>query len=213
MADRDRGVRPWRLTIIGSTTNVGEMRRLQGLLAGIAALLLAAGCGPSNPQVDLRTPFGTIRIEVDSVRAPRTAANFLRYVDEGRLDSASFYRVRREEAELMQRGTAVVQGGLWRGDTTKFLPPVALESTRETGLVHTEGVVSLARFGVNSGRSEFFIVIGDQPHLDYRDAERPGYAAFGRVVQGMDLVRDIQRLPVRGEQIARPIPFSASRVR
>jgi peptidyl-prolyl cis-trans isomerase A (cyclophilin A) len=189
------------------------MRRLQCLLAGSAALLLAAGCGPSNPQVELRTQFGTIRIEVDSVRAPRTAANFLRYVDEGRLDSASFYRVRREEAELMQPGTAVVQGGLWRGDTTKLLPPIALESTRETGLRHTDGVVSLARFGVNSGRGEFFIVIGDQPHLDYRSADKPGYAAFGRVVQGMDLVRDIRRLPVRGEQLARPIPFSASRVR
>ncbi|HST60375.1 MAG TPA: peptidylprolyl isomerase [Longimicrobium sp.] len=180
----------------------------------IAVLLLAAGCGPSNPQVELRTQFGNIRIEVDSVRAPRTAANFLRYVDEGRLDSASFYRVRREEAELMQRGTAVVQGGLWRsGDTTKFLPPIPLESTRETGLRHTDGVVSLARFGVNSGRGEFFIVVGDQPHLDYRGADKPGYAAFGRVVEGMDLVRDIQRLPVRGEQLARPIPFSASRVR
>lgn len=181
----------------------------------IAALLLAAGCGPSNPQVELRTRFGSVLIEVDSVRAPRTAANFLRYVDEGRLDSASFYRVRREEAEvLMQQGTAVVQGGLWRsGDTTRLLPPIPLESTRETGLRHTDGVVSLARFGVNSGRGEFFVVVGDQPHLDYRSAEKPGYAAFGRVVRGMDLIRDIQRLPVRDEQLARPIPFSAARVR
>jgi peptidyl-prolyl cis-trans isomerase A (cyclophilin A) len=190
------------------------MQRVRRAWVLVVALLLAGGCGPSNPQVDLRTQFGTIRIEVDSVRAPRTAANFLRYVDEGRLDSASFYRVRREEAELMQRGTAVVQGGLWRsGDTTRFLPPIPLESTRETGLRHTDGVVSLARFGVNSGRGEFFVVIGDQPHLDYRSADKPGYAAFGRVVQGMDLVRDIRRLPARGEQLARPIPFSASRVR
>lgn len=187
-------------------------RRMRRLVLA-AGMLLAAGCGPSNPQVDLRTPFGMIRIEVDSVRAPRTAANFLRYVDEGRLDSASFYRVRKEEAELMQKGTAVVQGGLWRGDTTRFLPPIPLESTQQTGLRHTDGVVSLARFGVNSGRGEFFVVIGDQPHLDYRGPDRPGYAAFGRVVEGMDLVRQIQRLPVRGEQLARPIPFSAARVR
>ena len=190
------------------------MRRSLLRLSSLAAvLLLAVACGPSNPQVDLRTPFGTIRIEVDSVRAPRTAANFLRYVDEGRFDSASFYRVRREEAELMQRGTAVVQGGLWRGDTTKFLPPIPLESTQQTGLEHTDGVVSLARFGVNSGRGEFFVVIGDQPHLDYRGPDAPGYAAFGRVVEGMDLIRQIQHLPVRGEQLARPIPFSAARVR
>lgn len=185
-----------------------------GRLVAVVALGLMGGCGPSNPQVELRTPFGAIRIEVDSVRAPRTAANFLRYVDEGRLDSASFYRVRKEEAELMQKGTAIVQGGLWHaGDTTRFLPPIPLESTRQTGLRHTDGVVSLARFGVDSGRGEFFVVIGDQPHLDYRDPGRPGYAAFGRVVRGMDLVRQIQRLPVRGEQLARPIPFSAARVR
>jgi peptidyl-prolyl cis-trans isomerase A (cyclophilin A) len=180
----------------------------------LAALPLAAACGPSNPQVELRTPFGSIRIEVDSVRAPRTAANFLRYVDEGRLDSASFYRVRKEDAEaLMQKGTAVVQGGLWRGDTTKFLPPIPLESTQQTGLEHTDGTVSLARFAVNSGRGEFFVVVGDQPHLDYRGPDAPGYAAFGRVVEGMDLIRQIQRLPVKGEQLARPIPFSAARVR
>lgn len=184
------------------------------MLVLATATLATGGCGPSNPEVDLRTPFGVIRVEVDSVRAPRTAANFLRYVDDGRFDSASFYRVRREEAtELMQRGTAIVQGGLWRGDTTRFLPPIALESTRKTGLRHTDGVVSLARFGVDSGRGEFFIVMGDQPHLDFRGPESPGYAAFGRVVQGMDLVRQIQRLPTRDEQLARPIPFSAARVR
>lgn len=183
-------------------------------LLGIASLL-AAGCGPSNPRVDLETPFGIIRIEVDSARAPRTAANFLRYVDEGRFDQASFYRVRREEAELMQEGTAIVQGGLYRNDdTTRLLPPVAFESTEQTGIRHTEGVVSMARFGdVNSARAEFFVVIGDQPHLDYRGPEKAGYAAFGRVVEGMDLVRQIQRLPVEGEALARPIPFRASRVK
>jgi peptidyl-prolyl cis-trans isomerase A (cyclophilin A) len=181
------------------------------LSAAFAAVLLGAACGPSNPRVDLVTPFGTIRVEVDSVHAPRTAANFLRYVDEGRFDSASFYRVRAEEPELMQRGTAIVQGGLWHGDTTKFLPPIPLESTRETGLRHTDGAVSLARFGVNSGRGEFFVVVGDQPHLDWRAADAPGYAAFGRVVEGMDLVRQIQRLPVEGELLRRPIPFRAAR--
>lgn len=183
------------------------------LLLLAASLLLNAACGPSSPRVELRTQFGSIVIEVDTVRAPRTAANFLRYVDEGRYASASFYRVRREEAELMQDPTAIVQGGLWHGDTTKFLPPVPLESTRETGLRHTDGVVSLARFGVDSGRGEFFVVIGDQAHLDYRDAERPGFAAFGRVVEGLDLVRQISRLPASEEILARPIPFTAARVR
>lgn len=182
------------------------------LLAGIVAV--AAGCGPSNPQVDLQTPFGTIRVEVDTARAPRTAANFLRYVDEGRYDSASFYRVRREAAELMRKPTAVVQGGLWAGDTTRLLPPVPFESTRETGLEHTEGTVSMARFGdVNGARAEFFVVIGNQPHLDYRGPGQPGYAAFGRVVDGMELVHAMERLPVRRELLRRPIPFRAVRVK
>lgn len=189
-------------------------RAVRAWLCAVLALPGAA-CGPSNPQVELQTPFGAVRIEVDSARAPRTAANFLRYVDEGRYDSASFYRVRREEAEvLMQQGTAIVQGGLWYGDTTKLLPPVPFESTAQTGLRHTEGVVSMARFGdVNGARGEFFVVIGDQPHLDYRSADSAGYAVFGRVVEGMDLIRDIQRLPLRGELLARPIPFRARRVK
>ncbi len=184
------------------------------LRAAGAALLLAGACGPANPRVDLETPVGTIRIEVDTVRAPATAAAFLRYVDEDRYATASFYRVRREEAELMRPGTAIVQGGLWRGDTTQMLPPVPFEPTSRTGLVHTTGTVSLARFGdVGSGRSEFFIVIGDQPHLDDRGDGQPGYAAFGRVVEGMELVRAIRDLPVRDERLPRPIPFRAVRVR
>ena len=178
-----------------------------------AAVLALPACGDRNPQVELRTQFGLIRVEVDTLAAPKTAKNFLRYVDEGRFDKASFYRVRSEDAELMQKGTAIVQGGLWYGDTTKMLPPIPLESTRQTGLKHLDGAVSMARFDVNGGRSEFFIVLGDQPHLDYRGADEPGYAVFGRVVQGMELVRDIRRLPVRKEILARPIPFSAARVK
>lgn len=172
-----------------------------------------AGCRPSNPRVDLVTRFGTIRVEVDSARAPRTAANFLRYVDEGRYADAAFYRVRREAAELMQEPTAIVQGGLYGGDKSKLLPPVPLEPTRQTGLRHTEGAISMARFDVSTAQAEFFIVIGDQPHLDYRDAQRPGYAAFGRVVEGMDLVRQIRDLPLDGERLLRTIPFRAVRVK
>lgn len=183
------------------------MRRALPLLAA-----LLAACGTGNPEVELETAFGTIRIEVDSSRAPATAANFLRYVDEGRYDGAAFYRVRREDQDPTRRTTAIVQGGLWRGDSTKILPPVPFEPTSATGLRHTTGTVSLARFGdVESGRSEFFIVVGDQPHLDWQGEARPGYAAFGRVVEGMELVRALAALPVRDERIARPVPFRAVR--
>jgi peptidyl-prolyl cis-trans isomerase A (cyclophilin A) len=182
--------------------------------AAAALALSAAACGPAPPRVDLETPFGTIRVEVDTARAPVTGGNFLRYVDEGRYASAAFYRVRREEAELMRPATAVVQGGLWRGDSTRLLPPIPHEPTSRTGLRHRTGTVSLARFGdAGSGRSEFFIVIGDQPHLDAQDDRSPGYAAFGRVVGGLDLVREIAALPARDERLGRPIPFRAVRVR
>lgn len=190
-----------------------KMKTAVRLLLGLTVAWVIAGCGPSNPRVDLVTRFGTIRVEVDSARAPRTAANFLRYVDEGRYAEAAFYRVRREDAELMQAPTAIVQGGLYGGDKSKLLPPVPLESTRQTGLRHTEGALSMARFDVSSAQAEFFIVMGDQPHLDYRDGQRPGYAAFGRVVEGMDLVRQIRDLPLDGERLLRPIPFRAVRVR
>ncbi|HEX6037559.1 peptidylprolyl isomerase [Longimicrobium sp.] len=190
------------------------MRRAVLPLLGIFFATMLVGCGPRNPRVDVVTQFGTIRVEVDSARAPLTAANFLRYVDEGRYANASFYRVRGSEAELMQQRNAIVQGGLYMDDdTTKLLPPIGLESTQTTGLRHTDGTVSMARFGVNSARAEFFIVVGDQPHLDYRDAQRQGYAAFGRVVDGMELVEQISKLPAQEERIARPIPFRVVRVK
>ncbi len=185
---------------------------LRSLACGAAAALLAAGCGPSHPRVDLETPFGVVRVELYEDRAPRTVASFLRHVDEGRFDSASFYRVRRDQGQLMRRPTGVVQGGLWAGDDTARLAPVPFESTRATGLKHTEGMVSMARFGdVNSARAEFFVVLGDQPHLDWRGPDAPGYAVFGRVVEGMEVVRAIGGLPARGELLRRPVPFRASR--
>ncbi len=188
------------------------MRGVSFLLGALLAAALA-GCAAPQPQVELRTALGTIRIALDSARAPVTTVNFLRYVREGRYQGASFYRVTRSEPQLMQPVTGVVQGGLWRGDTTRFLPPIPLESTRQTGLRHTDGTVSMARFeNPNGARAEFFVVVGDQPHLDYQGPGAEGYAAFGRVVEGMDVVRALVRLPTRGELLPRPLPFEAVRV-
>lgn len=178
-------------------------------------LLLLAACGRPGPRVELRTPHGRIVVEVDSVHAPRTAANFLRYVDGGRYDGASFYRVRREPAQLMQKPTGILQGGLWHGDSTRLLPPVPLETTRETGLRHTDGTVSMAHFpGERTVRAEFFIVLGTQPHLDWRDATATGqgFAAFGRVVEGMDVVEEIVRRPAKDELLRPRVPLRAARI-
>ena len=196
-------------------------------LSLVCCVTLLAGCGgepPSGPQVELQTELGKIRIELNEEQAPITTANFLRYVDEDRYSPGSFYRTQRGEEQLMGPPVGVVQGGLWHGDSTKMLPPIPLESTRETGLRHTTGTVSMARHGDdNSARAEFFIVIGEQPHLDYRErvlvgdsaVTMPGYAAFGKVVDGMDVVRAIQRLPTQKGQkelLRTPVPFRAVRV-
>ncbi|MBV9772964.1 MAG: peptidylprolyl isomerase [Gemmatimonadetes bacterium] len=197
--------------------SAGPARRaLFRLLGLLPVALAAAGCTRSNPQVELRTRFGVVRIELDSARAPRTVANFLRYVDEGRYAGAAFYRVHHGEAQLMQPTVGVVQGGLWRGDSTRLLPPVPFESTRQTGLRHVDGTVSMAHFAdPSSARAEFFIVLGEQPHLDFHDSTPAGmgYAAFGRVVEGMEIVRAIEQAPVRGELLRVPIPFRAARVK
>jgi peptidyl-prolyl cis-trans isomerase A (cyclophilin A) len=180
----------------------------------LAAAIVAAACGPRNPQVVMRTPGGEIRVELYADRAPKTVASFLRYVDEGRYATASFYRVHLSPAQVMKPASGFVQGGIWYGDTTKLLPPIPLESTKQTGLRHTDGTLSLARFDApGSGRGEFSIVVGDQPQMDWHD-DTPagqGYAAFGRVVEGMDLVRAIQALPAKDRLLRTPIPIRSIR--
>ncbi|MDQ3308920.1 MAG: peptidylprolyl isomerase [Gemmatimonadota bacterium] len=191
------------------------------LLTLILASISCGGEPTSGPQVELQTELGKIRIELHEKLAPITTANFLRYVDEGRYNPGSFYRVQVGEAQLMGPPIGVVQGGLWAGDSTKMLPPIPFESTEQTGLRHTTGTVSMARFGEEDGaRAEFFIVIGEQPHLDYRErvlvgdtaVTMPGYAAFGKVVGGMSTVRAIQRRPAQKELLQTPVPFRAVRV-
>jgi peptidyl-prolyl cis-trans isomerase A (cyclophilin A) len=187
-------------------------RFLAPAVRGAALVLAFAACGPASgqthPRVRIHTDLGDVTVEVLADKAPVTAANFLRYVDEGRYAGAAFYRIRKDPAVPFQGTTGIVQGGQWYGDSTRLLPPIPLESTRKTGLKHVDGAVSMARFGPpNSARSEFFVVLGDQPYLDWRD-ETPdgqGYAVFGRVEDGMDVVRRIQGLPAEGERLRTPV--------
>lgn len=169
-------------------------------LAGSALLLLAAAANANgqSPRVQFITDAGTITFEIFSAKAPRSAANFLRYVSEKRYDGSAFYRTVTLDN---QAGNAVkievIQGGT-NGDRAKALPPIAHETTEKTGVQHTDGTLSMARAGVGTASSEFFITIGAQPSLDYggkRNADGQGFAAFGRVVDGMDVVRAIQRMP------------------
>jgi peptidyl-prolyl cis-trans isomerase A (cyclophilin A) len=166
------------------------------LLAGMAASgACAAGSGAAT-RVALETEKGTIVIEVDGVHAPRTAANFLRYVDGGYYDGGLFVRtVRPDNTRRHDIEIQVIQGGENPAHKGPMFPAVALERTSSTGLRHTDGTISMSRDGPDTAQAGFFFCVGDQPSLDFggkRNPDGQGFAAFGRVVSGMDVVRAIQ---------------------
>jgi peptidyl-prolyl cis-trans isomerase A (cyclophilin A) len=163
----------------------------------------------AGPHVLLTTTLGDIEIAVDSADAPVTSANFLRYVDLGFYGNfGRFHRtVRADNQSDGKVRVAVVQAGLAPYRAQGF-PAIALERTNVTGIHHLDGTVSMARDGPNTATSDFFICIGNQPALDYggkRNPDGQGFAAFGRVVRGMDVVRKIQESAARGETLTPPI--------
>jgi len=183
--------------------------RNQILAMGVVLFLFAltAASQPANPRVLIKTDLGTIEVEVDPVKAPITAANFLRYVDAGLYDGSSFFRV-----VTMQNQPAspvkieVVQGG--DVPEEKCFPPIAHETTAQTGLLHVVGAISMARAKPGTATASFFICVGDQPELDFgghRNPDGQGFAAFGRVVAGMDVVRKIHQIPCEGQYLAEPV--------
>lgn len=188
------------------------------LAAGIAAACAAppppalAASAPAAPRVLLETDLGEVVIAVDPARAPVTAANFLRYVDERRFDGASFYRVVTPDNQPDNPvEIEVVQFGLGFDDHPRRLPPIRHETTEETGLRHLDGTVSMARLDPGTASSELFICIGDQPELDFggrRNPDGQGFAAFGRVIEGLDVVRRIQLLPEEGQMLVEPVTIT-----
>lgn len=162
-------------------------------------------CGSPYPRILMETELGDIMIEVYPDKAPLTATNFLRYVDENRLEGAVFYRIVRSDNQPGDSiRIAVIQGGLYEDDHPAMLPPIAHETTRQTGILHKDGVISMARWHPGTATSEFFICVGDQPELDYKGRRNPdeqGFAAFGKVISGMDVVKKIHRLPVEEQYL------------
>jgi peptidyl-prolyl cis-trans isomerase A (cyclophilin A) len=160
------------------------------------------------PRVIVRTDLGDIELEVDSVRAPITSANFLRYVDLGFYRFGRFHRTVRENNQADSKvKIAVVQAGL-DSLRVKDFPPIKLERTSLTKLSHKDGTVSMARDGPDTATSDFFICVGDQPALDYGGKRQPdgqGFAAFGRVVLGMDVVRKIHAAHANGQKLEPPV--------
>jgi len=174
----------------------------------LAVIGLAVGaCEPSSASqnagavvVVLVTEKGSITIEVDTVRAPVTSANFLKYVEAGLYDGGVFHRTVRPDTETRPDvPIQVIQARMNMERRRERLPPIPLERTSVTGLKHLDGTVSMARTTADTAGHEFFICIGDQPLLDFggkRNDDGQGFAAFGRVIAGMDVVRAIQASPV-----------------
>jgi peptidyl-prolyl cis-trans isomerase A (cyclophilin A) len=154
-------------------------------------------------------------VEVDLARAPVTAANFLRYVDAGHYDGGQFHRtVRLSNQPKNKVKIEVVQAGVPPEREASAFPAIPLERTRVTGLRHTDGAVSMARDGPDTAQSDFFICIGKQPSLDFGGARNPdgqGFAAFGRVVRGMEVVRKIQAAPADGQTLTPPVVIVSAR--
>ena len=167
-----------------------------------------------NPRVLIETELGDITIEVYGNKAPLTAANFLRYVDEDRFSIASFYRVVRLDNQPQNDvKIEVIQGGIGFGESELRLDPIKHETTKETGLTHLNGVISMARSDPGTASSEFFICIEDQPELDYggkRNPDGQGFSPFGYVINGMDVVREIQSQTDSNQMLVEPVRITGN---
>lgn len=187
--------------------------------AAPAATPAATSLAPRGAvDVALETARGTIVVRVDLEAAPATARNFLRHVDAGLYDggAGTFYRTVVREPDNQPSSAVkieVIQGGLDVDELGPF-PPIEHETTARTGLRHLDGTISMARLGPGTASSEFFICVGPQPELDFGGARNPdgqGFAAFGRVVRGMDVVRAIHRAPQREQRLDPPVPIVRAR--
>ncbi len=187
------------------------------LICMLFALLLGAAAPatprePSVVRVRLDTSAGAITLAIDVRHAPKTAANFLAYVDDERLDGTRFYRAARRAG---QPGKGFIQGGI-DTDARRRLEPVELEPTSTTGLRHVVGAITMARYGsANSGTGNFSLLTDPRPDMDARPGYQ-GYAVFGRVIGGMDVVKRILAMPTspggegafKGELLLRPVTIT-----
>jgi peptidyl-prolyl cis-trans isomerase A (cyclophilin A) len=181
------------------------MTRSRFLVAAGAALIslatpsLLQAQGAKPVRVRVQTTLGDIVLELDPAKAPGTTANFLKYVDAGHYDGGTFHRtVKMDNQPESAIKIEVIQAGVNAAKAKDGFPAIPLERTSVTGLKHVDGAVSMARGTADSATSGWFICINDQPSLDFggqRNPDGQGFAAFGRVVSGMDVVRRIQQAP------------------
>ena len=173
------------------------------------ALQTCAEEKPTSPHVLIQTEKGDIEVELNAAQAPITVANFLKYVDGRFYDGGRFHRtVKLDNQPDNKIKIEVIQAGINPEKTKQEFAAIKLERTRDTKLSHKDGTISMARDGPDTATSDFFICIGDQPELDFggkRNPDGQGFAAFGRVVKGMDVVRKIQTAPAEGQTLTPPV--------
>ena len=206
-------------------------RTLIGLAAAFVATAVQAQVPPAataaakpNPRVKLETAQGAIVVELFADKAPITVANYLKYVDRGLYNGATFYRASRPPGYAAD-DYGLIQGGL-QNDPKRVLPPIAHESTIKSGLTHkTQGTISMGRHAPGSAQADWSITLGDMSYLDADPTDpkaNPGFAAFGQVVEGLDVVKKIIVMPtdptrgegaMKGEMLKAPVKITrASRV-
>lgn len=183
------------------------MKHIYLLLASVFTLIYSANA--QNSKVEMITSLGTIELEIYTDKAPITATYFMQNVDNNVFRNACFYRtVRMNNQPNSNLKIEVIQGGLYFDELVNQKPTIAHETTKETGILHTNGVISMARNNPGSASTEFFICIGNQPSLDFggmRNPDGQGFAAFGKVTKGMDVVKQIQEQKDNGQMLVERI--------
>ena len=183
--------------------------KVKTLITILFIVLFFSGFSQKLPRVVMQTSLGNIICEIDTVHAPVTALNFLRHIELKTYNDAVFYRVVRMDNQPNSKvKIEVIQGGLYADEKIDRQPTIPHETTKTTGLKHLDGTVSMARNQPGTASTEFFICVGDQPGLDFggnRNGDGQGFAAFGKVVKGMDVVRKIQQLKDTSQYLVEPV--------
>lgn len=185
-------------------------------VAILLILLIGVSCGKKNPVIEIQTPKGVIAVELYPGQAPVTAAHFLKLVEEKVFDGSSFYRTVRGTNDANPVRINVLQGGLQEKAEKAGIPRIPHETTGTTGIKHLNGVISMARSEPGSASTEFFICVGDQPELNQggrRNPDGQGFAAFGKVIEGLDVVEKIWMGPAAGQSIDPPVLIHKMMVR
>jgi peptidyl-prolyl cis-trans isomerase A (cyclophilin A) len=180
--------------------------RIISILFILVTLLSCNNNANDNPHIQIVTAFGDIEVELYPKQAPKTVAAFLQNIDAGLYKNTNFYRVLKNEDLNADDNYGIIQGGIW--PTVKSVPAIPQESTSLTGLSHTSGTISMARKNGAQATSEFFICIGEQKVFDQGGdlpEDKLGFAAFGKVVSGMKVVRKIQDQKNNGDKFVQNI--------